>query len=81
MRKRIASWIGIFILALAFSATPVSSARERHPEIRRAITALENAKTYLRHANHDFGGHSVDAIKACDAAIEQLRLAIRYDKD
>jgi hypothetical protein len=54
--------------------------REPHPEIRKAITALERAKSDMQHASHDFGGHRVNAIAACDRAIEQLRLALQYDK-
>ena len=54
--------------------------REAHPEIRKAITALESAKKDLQRANHDFGGHRADALAACDRAIEQLRLALQYDK-
>jgi hypothetical protein len=53
---------------------------ERHPEIRKAIAALERAKTDLKRASHDFGGHRVEALEACDKAIEQLRLALQYDK-
>jgi hypothetical protein len=54
--------------------------REAHPEIRKAIAALQRAKSDMQHASHDFGGHRVDAIAACDRAIEQLRLALQYDK-
>jgi hypothetical protein len=54
--------------------------RERHPEIRKAITSLERAKYALQHADHDFGGHRADALAATDKAIEQLRLALQYDK-
>jgi hypothetical protein len=54
--------------------------RERHPEIRKAITALEHAKYALQHADHDFGGHRADALAATDKAIVQLRLALQYDK-
>ena len=54
--------------------------REQHPEIRKAITQLQKAKYDLQHAAHDFGGHRVDAIAAVDKAIEQLRLALQYDK-
>ncbi|MGZ3463904.1 MAG: hypothetical protein ACXU9S_06560 [Gemmatimonadaceae bacterium] len=54
--------------------------REAHPEIRKAIAALQRAKSDMQHASHDFGGHRVDAIAACDKAIEQLRLALQYDK-
>lgn len=53
---------------------------ERHPEIRNAIRALERAKDDLQKANHDFGGHRADALKACDEAIRQLQLALQYDK-
>jgi hypothetical protein len=64
------------------SATPIrkTTRREPHPEIRRAITALEKAKYALQHAAHDFGGHRADALAATDRAIEQLRLALQYDK-
>ena len=54
--------------------------RERHPEIRKAITALEQARYALQHADHDFGGHRADALAATDKAIVQLRLALQYDK-
>jgi len=53
---------------------------ERHPAIRAAIRSLERAKDEMQHASHDFGGHRVDAIKACDEAIHQLQLALQYDK-
>jgi hypothetical protein len=57
-----------------------AEAAERHPKIRQAIRALEQAKDDLQHADHDFGGHRVDAIKECDEAIRQLKLALQYDK-
>jgi hypothetical protein len=53
-------------------------ARGRHPAIRMAINALERAKADMQAAAHDFGGHRVDAIAACDAAIVQLKLALQY---
>jgi hypothetical protein len=66
------------------TATPIKKAtgarRERHPQIRKAIAALERAKTDMQHASHDFGGHRADALAACDKAIEQLKLALQYDK-
>lgn len=60
--------------------TATSSKLEPHPEIRAAIGALERAKTHLQHAAHDFGGHRVEAIGAIDRALEQLRLALKFDK-
>jgi len=54
--------------------------RERHPHIRGAIRELQEAKNDLQHADHDFGGHRADAVKACDEAIHQLMLALQSDK-
>jgi hypothetical protein len=53
---------------------------EHHPAIRRAILALNAAKFDMEHANHDFGGHRVAALAACDAAIAQLQQALQYDQ-
>jgi hypothetical protein len=55
--------------------------RERHPEIRKAIAALERAKTDLKRASHDFGGHRAEALESCDRAIAQLKLALQYDRN
>jgi hypothetical protein len=54
---------------------------EPHPEINAAIRALERAKNHLQKAAHDFGGHRVEAIQAIDAALNQLRQALQYDKE
>src|ERR1700693_4997576 len=55
------------------AAAPIKKAagvrRERHPEIRKAIAALERAKTDLQRANHDFGGHRAEALEAWNKAI------------
>jgi hypothetical protein len=60
--------------------TAAASRAEPHPEIRRAIAALNRAKAYLQHAAHDFGGHRVEAIEAIDRALAQLNMALQYDK-
>ena len=57
-----------------------SAEAEPHPNIRAAINALEKAKFDLQHAAHDFGGHRVEAIQSIDRALEQLRLALKYDR-
>jgi len=59
---------------------PQKRGGERHPEIRQAIMALERAKAHLEHAAHDFGGHRAEALESVNRAIEQLRLALQYDK-
>ncbi|GEM_PF-1063326 len=58
----------------------VASAVEPHPEIMAAIRSLERAKNHLEHAAHDFGGHRVEAIAAIDAALQQLRQALAFDR-
>jgi hypothetical protein len=70
----------VLVVAARQQATPIRRTRERHPELRSAINSLERAKYALQHANHDFGGHRADALAATDKAIEQLRIAIQYDK-
>jgi hypothetical protein len=62
------------------SACAAARAEEPHPELRAAIRALERARAHLQRAAHDFGGHRVEAIAAVDRAIEQLNLAIKYDR-
>lgn len=66
--------------APAPGSTAKPARNERHPEIHKAIAALEHAKAHLQSAAHDFGGHRADALAACDKAIEQLKLALQYDK-
>ena len=67
----------------AMSANPAAamSYPEPHPEINAAIRSLERAKLHLQKAAHDFGGHRVEAIRAIDGALEQLKLALQYDKN
>jgi hypothetical protein len=61
------------------ASAPSAAAAEPHPKIRAAIRALQAAKADLQAAAHDFKGHRVDAIKAIDAAIVQLNLALQAD--
>ena len=61
-------------------APEAGQSHERHPAIRHAIRALETARVDLKNADHDFGGHRESALKDCDAAIAELKLALQYDK-
>ncbi len=70
-----AAAVGGLTLAADFAA-----AQERHPKIRAAIKALQEAKEEMQHAAHDYGGHREAALKACDNALEQLRLAVQYQE-
>jgi hypothetical protein len=57
-----------------------ASSPEEHPQIREAIAALRNAKGHLEHANHDFGGHRAEALRATEEALHQLQICLKYDK-
>jgi len=67
-------------LSLAGGDVVLAAERERHPNIRKAMEALRAARKDLENADHDFGGHRVGAIEAIDRAIEQLDLALRFDR-
>ena len=70
----------VFGILLCFGAWTASAQNERamHPRISNAIAALKDARDYMEHAPHDFGGHKADAIRATDDAIRQLNLALAY---
>ncbi len=75
----IASVAAAAALLTAGNNIAFAEGRERHPKIRRAIDALRAARNDLEHADHDFGGHRVDAMQAIDRAVEQLEVALRFD--
>lgn len=60
------------------AAAPGAEHPAGHPGIRRALHALEQAEADLKAAPHDFGGHRVEALAACDKAIEQLKICLKY---
>ena len=62
--------------SLAFTPAAI----EPHPHIKAAVAELAEARKELQTAAHDFGGHRVEAIRAIDVAMKQLRLAQQYDK-
>jgi len=64
----------------AFNSTANADSHERHPQIHEAIHALENARKHMKEAKHDFNGHREAALRACDEAIIQLRLALESDR-
>ena len=76
LRRRLAFAAPVLALAAVSSA----EAADRHPSINAAIRSLRNAVNDLQHANHDFGGHRVEAMAACNQAISQLEQALRFDR-
>ena len=53
---------------------------EKHPEIRKAIKNLMQAKNNMEHAADDFGGHKAKARQLTVEAIEELKLALAADR-
>jgi hypothetical protein len=53
----------------------------RHPHIHHALHELKETRIELKEAKHDFGGHREKALKATDAAIVQLELALKSAED
>jgi hypothetical protein len=49
-------------------------------QLRESIVILKKTVELLEGANHDYGGHRVQAIKDLNGAIEQLHLALRYER-
>src|ERR1700753_2275979 len=81
MTKRLAAFLSCLTLVCAFAAcATTASAAERHPEIRKAIRALERARKEWQEAPHDSCGHRADALAATDNALRQLRLALESDR-
>jgi hypothetical protein len=76
----------VVLAALLLLVLPLSTSfaqkgpRAEHPRIAIAIRDLEAAIDYMQKAPHDFGGHRVEAIEASRRAIEQLKLALKYDE-
>ena len=75
----VASAAALAGLLVGANTMALAEGQERHPNIRRAINALRTARNDLEHADHDFGGHRVEAIQAIDRAVEQLEVALRFD--
>ena len=67
-------------LSSSFAQKGLGKEKMEHPRIAIAIKNLQAAVDYLQKAPHDFGGHKVAAIEASQRAIEQLKLALQFDK-
>jgi hypothetical protein len=53
------------------------AAAEDYPRLHAALFEMRHARTELKDAKHDFGGHREKALEALDAAITQIDKALR----
>jgi hypothetical protein len=70
----------LFVALAALAVTLAFAARsdaKGYPRMVAALGEMKEARTELREAGNDFGGHKVKAIGALDYAIEQMDLALR----
>lgn len=65
---------------LVGSTAAQAAEHERHPHLHAAIHELKEARHELKTADHDFGGHREEAVKAIDVAMEQLEVALKFDR-
>jgi L-lactate utilization protein LutB len=68
------------IVCAALALVGFASARaaaEEHPRLHEALYEMRHARTQLKEAKHDFGGHRADALKALDGAITQIEEALK----
>jgi hypothetical protein len=55
---------------------------EAFPAMRVALHDLEHARAALVKARaHEFGGHRVAALKACDEAIKEVQDGLKYAEE
>ena len=66
------------LLPMAAAAETTQQEKAAHPNIAKAVDALEAAIRDMEKAPHDFGGHKADAINASQEALRQLRAALQY---
>ncbi|MEZ5406305.1 MAG: hypothetical protein R3F23_09155, partial [Verrucomicrobiia bacterium] len=58
-----------------------STLRADQNHMREAMDALNQAKTHLKAATPDKGGHRVRAIHLIDSAMDEIKAGIQYDRE
>jgi len=75
--KRFSVSLLLSMVFLAVAMAPSASAgADGHPLIKRALSALQSARTDLQNAAHDYCGHRVEALEATNTAISELQQAL-----
>ena len=70
-----------FVLAALFvgSLGMNVAGADKQPLMHDALQSLKQAKTALKNANHDKGGHRAKALELTEAAIVQVEKGISFD--
>jgi len=72
--------VALPLALVATAAFKVGEYVQGQPHMEAAMTALVSAKTHLKEAADDKGGHKVAAMKAIDEAITHVQAGIDYAK-
>jgi hypothetical protein len=68
------------LLAGLFAASVTGSAvADRQPKMHDALRLLGKARTTLKNADNDKGGHRVKAIELVDGAIAEVEAGSKFD--
>jgi hypothetical protein len=68
------------IAVSALLAAAVLPAQAAQPKMEEALAHLEQARAALQSASSDKGGNRVDALRAVDKAITEVKRGIEYDR-
>jgi hypothetical protein len=72
---------GTAVMVLPSDARQTNPGTPHHPShMHAALHELKEARTELKEAKHDYGGHREAALKAVDHAIHQLELALEHHR-
>ena len=77
------AYFGVQAQTAPTTAVPVrmrAAKREKHPELVRALKALQHAKADLNKAARDYDGHRAKAAEATENAIREVQAAIASDR-
>src|SRR5438105_2303867 len=74
--------VAALVLSLwAWQAPGSLAGGPKHPHLHHALRELREARTELKEAAHDFGGHRVKALAGLNAAIKQIDEALKASGD
>jgi L-lactate utilization protein LutB len=72
-----AASFGLAWLSWQAPGTALAQDKVHHPHLHHALRELREARTELKESSHDYGGHREKALKATDAAINQIDKALK----
>ena len=67
---------GAAALGLGAVLSAIGEAEANQPNMQAALNSLYNSQNSLQHAEHDKGGHRVNALNLVGQAIEEVKLGI-----